>query len=101
MLYLGPCLGPYSTLGTASLVGVIGATKAVIKVANSAAIETTSNTAVGIASRISRTAGSRVKAVAKKKVEAVSTAHWGVSCWGKAGSIITIAVGCPNRPSQA
>ena len=61
-------------MGTASLVGVVGATGAAIRVASSAAIGTTSSTAVGIASRIGGTASSGVKTVTKGKVEAVSIA---------------------------
>ena len=82
MLYLGPCLGPCSILGTASLVGVVGATGAVIGVAGGAAIGTTSSTAVGIASGIGGTAGGGVKAVTKEKVEAVGVARWGIGAIG-------------------
>jgi hypothetical protein len=63
LLYLGPCLGPYSTLGTAGLgsvyicscyncCGCYRVAGAAIRVASGAAIWTTYGVAVGIASGI-------------------------------------------------
>ena len=65
MLYLGPCLGPYSILVTASSGGVCVCSccgcrncyrvaGAAIRVASGAAIRTTCSTAVKIASGISK-----------------------------------------------
>ena len=67
LLYLGPCLGPYSILITAGSGGVYiysyysyysccGVAGAAIKITSSTAIGTTYNTAVGIASKIGGTA---------------------------------------------
>ena len=64
LLYLGPCLGPYSILVTAGSGGVCvcsycsyyscyGVAGAAIKVTSGTAIKTTYNAAVKIASRIS------------------------------------------------
>ena len=68
LLYLGPCLGPYSTLVTAGSGGVCicscygccgccGVAGAAIEVTSGAAIRTTCSAAVKIAGEISRVAG--------------------------------------------
>ena len=68
--------------------------------AGGAAIGVARGAAVGIAGGIGGTAGGGVGAVAEGKVKAVGTTRWGVSCWGGAGGIVTMAVGCPDRSSR-
>ena len=85
LLYLGPCLGPCSTLVTAGSGGVCvcsccgccgccGVAGAAIGVAGGAAIGTTCGTAVGIASGIGGAAGG------------ISGAFYGASCGASCGA---------------
>ena len=93
LLYLGPCLGPYSILVTAgsggvyvysccSCYGCCGVAGAAIGVASSAVIRTTCGAAVGIVSRISRAASGISGAVCGGSCGGFSRSSYGYCCGG-------------------